>query len=139
MGIKGFIVLVVIIVLSLFESSILPGLFWPIRIVCLFGIPIIVFVILEWIWSVWKPTKGDQDRLSRAISGMVAGSFLTLSIVFALEENRDPCDTTGCGQDRIEFVGEDSGSWLEMSIMLLMLSTIPFVMAVNKKEKDDSN
>jgi hypothetical protein len=105
-------------------------------------IPLLIYLLLSWIWNRWKPNRKVEDVLERTLSGIICVSLLLIVLFEATAkehigntkwiQTREGIEAVG---DEIVLEGPDKG----IIAMLVLISVIIFLLGVLKlrvKDKD---
>jgi hypothetical protein len=93
------------------------GPYWVnyvIRSLYLVVLPTAAWVVLKYVWRIWKPDADAEDRLSRALVGAIAGALFVGTVLAIQAESHEYCETdyyvpVGSGTGRECIKGEDAG------------------------------
>ena len=105
---------------------------WPvwllIRTTYLIVIPLIVWLLLSWIWNRWQPTHKFEITLNRILSGIICLGLFILAIIETTStthigntlviRTRDGYEDVG---DSIELPGPDYGNVLVIVIIAILV------------------
>lgn len=105
---------------------------WPywlvIRIGYLHLIPLLVWLLLGWVWNRWQPSDKIENTLERTLSGLICITLFTLAILEATSKThigntktirtRDGMEDVG---DYIELPGPDYGQALMIAVIALLV------------------
>lgn len=84
---------------------------WPvwlaIRIGYLILIPLLVWLLLGWLWNFWQPSDKVEITLSRILSGLICIALFTLAILEATSKTHIGNTQWIRTRDGMEAVGED--------------------------------
>ncbi len=138
MGIRKYLVGVLVLVLLLWgpvDHS------WPawllIRAAYLILVPVIVWIILGYIWKIWRPDAQTERLLSRALAGLTAGVLLCGAILTFSARHHVECDQYARSRDGDECVGDYvavSGPDKGKALMLIVGAGFAFWLAIRKDE-----
>ncbi len=119
---------------------------WPlwllVRTSYLILIPLIVWLILSWIWNHWQPSEKLEVTLNRILSGTISVGLFTLAILEATStthigntqtiRTRDGYEDVG---DYIELPGPDYGN----VFVIVIIAILVLWFGVLKKDSKTSN
>jgi hypothetical protein len=84
---------------------------WPvwlaIRIGYLILIPLLVWLLVSWVWSYWQPNDKVEITLERILSGLICIALFTLSILKATSKTHIENTQWVRSRDGVEAVGDD--------------------------------
>jgi len=93
---------------------------WPfplgIRLLYLVLLPTFAWFVLKWIWRMWRPDQAAEDRLARALAGVIAGVLITAAVLESKSASHFDCthlvqtrDGQECVGDYVRVPGPDRG------------------------------
>jgi uncharacterized membrane protein YfcA len=120
---------------------------WPawlaIRIGYLILIPLVVGLLLGWVWNHWPPSEKLEDILKRILSSVVAVALLLIAIYYATSDSHLDNTQWIRTRDGMEAVGDDvvvpGPDWGMAFIFFFLASLIFWYMVVKKNSKRSNN
>ena len=84
---------------------------WPawlaIRIGYLVLIPLIIWLLLGWVWNFWQPGNKVEFALERLLSGIICAALFTLAVLEAISKTHIGNTKVIQTRDGMEAVGDD--------------------------------
>jgi succinate dehydrogenase hydrophobic anchor subunit len=100
-------------------------------------IPILVWFLLIWLWSYWKPSIEIEDRFERALAGATSGVFFALSIIAATSKTHIGNTMSIQTRDGVEDVGDyillQGANW-GGALVFFILAAFAFWYSISKRE-----
>jgi hypothetical protein len=119
---------------------------WPvwlaIRIGYLILIPLLVWLLLSWVWNYWQPSYKVEVTLERILSGLICIALFTLSILEATSRVHIENTQWVRSRDGVEAVGDDvvvSGPDYGTIFILVVIALLVLWYGVLKKGAKSSD
>lgn len=135
----SYIVIIIFVVLVLYGPFLFDSLLF--RLGYLILVPLVLWYGLRFFGKKWDLDKIDNDRISRAISGLLAGVLVVLAILSLSQKYHSECtqevqtrDGTECVGDYVTVKGPDKGG----AFIELLFAGLAIWHAVSKRSENKS-